>query len=175
MSIANIRTRSEMEIESKTEDKEVELKEFMKEISKSLQEGNEFQASIPNLQKSSETSEKINLINLNFHLKNPENNVPNFDFTRQRIRSVGFAKTGLSILTPKRDLSRYLVWDPEKIDEEFMVKCAYLNQYLVQNEKQSLNFNGMKKFFEECDQDEEVFINSIVANDAKFSDFVKSL
>lgn len=171
--IMNKETQLSMELES--ENNEIDLKNFMKEISKSLNEGNNYQATIPNLRRSKKSSKKIDLTNLNYHLKEPERNIPSFDLTRQRIRSVGFASTGLSVLTPKRDLNRYLVWDPKKVSEEFLVKCSYLNQFLIEKKRPSLTFAGMKKYFEVCKQDEAIFIDSIIKEDKKFKEFVEAL
>lgn len=151
------------------------LEKFMKEISRRVNEGKLFQAEIPRMRSTTNTQENLEFFQLDHHLENPQNKVPTFDETRQRIRSVGLCKTGLPVLTPNRVSSRYLIWDPERINDEFLVKCAFINQYLVEKGRQSLTVSNMKKYFELCGMDEAEFIDTILANDLKFQEYVRAL
>lgn len=151
------------------------LEHFMREISRCLNKGKEFQAQIPEIQSEINRRENLEFFQLNHHLQNPQERVPTFDKTRQRIRSVGLSRTGLPVLTPNRVSSRYLIWDPERINDEFLVKCAFINQYLVEKGRQSLTVANLKKYFELCQMDEAVFIDSILANGQKFQEYVSVL
>ena len=165
-----------MENREKAKDiKEEKFKDFLKEISKSVKYGTKHQAKIPKLITKDENGGKIEFIKFNHHLERPEEKVEGFDFTKQRIRSIGFEGTGKSILAPKRDLNRYEIWNPEKINQEFLIKCAYLNQFLVEKKKDALTLCALKKYFEICGMDEAIFITSILNFEDKFLEYVKEI
>ena len=150
---------------------------------KVLQCGAEFQAHIPKKRVNPKglnrriKSAKLQLgvTTVDFNLKNPNSRFQGFNSFRHEVRKRGLKNSAESVLRPKRRVNDYLLWNPERITDDFLEKCSSLNDILQEKLGLSLDYGQFMRYFEKCQQDEGIFIDGILNLSEGFNKFLETI
>ena len=105
------------------------------------------------------------------------NRFKNFDYYNQAARNLKLSTgnyNSQTLLIPKRDLSNYIVWNPDNITPKFISVCVFLNLLIYEEFNLCLKISQFKKYFELCKMNYGEFIRTILEKEKYFLDFFKT-